>query len=89
VTFYVWGGSFTGLPVTAEDARAALVVAILGQEYCLVLGTMRVSRMPRGADPTDAYFTFRDQADFCQQFPDLADHPEMRWEAAQVTDQRR
>jgi hypothetical protein len=85
MTFFVWSGTLQGVEVEAPTAREAFIRCVVDQEHCLVHGAVRVSVIPRGPDPTDVIFTFKDEDDFQAQFPELADHPDLEWQAAYVT----
>ena len=58
--YYVWSGSLRGKPVDARrpaDAVDRAVRKVVEQESVCILGpAIRVSKMPKGQDPSDVFY---------------------------------
>lgn len=71
--YYVWSGSLRGKPVEARRPSSAVdkaVREVVAQESSCVLGpAIRVSKKPRGQDPSDVFYVPPYEA----VFPDLFD----------------
>jgi hypothetical protein len=66
---YVWSGSLRGVAVEASNAVSAVEKAVKSNLPCVLNNIIRVSLVPKGANPYDVYF----EAPYEEKFPDLFD----------------